>query len=114
LLLLLPVSMNQTRTPSVTAIVLEPLDLNILAKRVVVPTLHKANIPWHAWYALRRGIGTLTATLAKDANAAKGLLRHSSLATTLGHYVKIVPEVTERAMQKVEQLFSPDTNASRQ
>jgi integrase len=86
----------------------KPLDLNMLSKRAVVPVLLNAKIPWHGWYALRRGIGTLTATLAKDANAAKGLLRHSSLATTLGHYVKIVPEVTERAMHQVEQLFAAD------
>lgn len=89
-----------------------PLDLNRLAKRVVVPVLRKAGVPWHGWYALRRGIGTLTATLAKDANAAKGLLRHTSLATTLGHYVKDVPEVTERAMHQVERLFSTEDKAS--
>jgi hypothetical protein len=56
----------------------------------------------------------LTATVAKDANAAKGLLWHSSLATTLGHYVKIVPEVIERAMHQVEQLFSADGDAPSQ
>jgi hypothetical protein len=44
--------------------------------------------------------------LAKDANAAKGLLRPASLGTTLGQYVKIVPELTERAMLPVEQLFA--------
>jgi hypothetical protein len=34
--------------------------------------------------------------------AAKGLLRHSSVNTTLKHYIKEVPEVTQRAMKKVE------------
>ena len=87
----------------------KPLDLNMLSRRVVVPVLCKAGIPWHGWYALRRGIATLTATVANDANAAKGLLRHTSLATTLGHYVKNVPEVTERAMLLVERLFTTDT-----
>ena len=88
-----------------------PLDLNMLAKRVVVPVLRKANLQWHGWYAMRRGIATLTATVAKDANAAKGLLRHTSLATTLNHYIKNVPEVTERAMQLVERLFSTKETA---
>jgi hypothetical protein len=54
------------------------------------------------------------ATLAKNAQAAKGLLRHTSLAIPLGHYVKIVPEVTERAMHQVEQLFSTDDNTPSQ
>jgi hypothetical protein len=38
--------------------------------------------------------------------AAKGLLRHSSLSTTLTHYVKDVPEVTANGMAQVEELFS--------
>jgi integrase len=108
------VEANPESGPILRGVLGRPLDLNMLAKRVVVPVLSKTKIPWHEWYALRRGIGTLTATLAKDANAAKGLLRHSSLAITLGHYVKIVPEVTERAMRQVEQLFSTDENAARQ
>jgi hypothetical protein len=37
-----------------------------------------------------------------------------SLAIPLGHYVKIVPEVTERAMHQVEQLFSTDDNTPSQ
>jgi hypothetical protein len=38
--------------------------------------------------------------------AAKGLLRHSSVNTTLAHYIKDVPEVTADGMARVEQLFS--------
>jgi hypothetical protein len=36
--------------------------------------------------------------------AAKGLLRHASITTALEHYVKDMPEVTLRAMTKVEAL----------
>lgn len=38
--------------------------------------------------------------------AAKGLLRHSNVNTTLIHYVKDVPEVTANGMAQVEQLFN--------
>jgi hypothetical protein len=38
--------------------------------------------------------------------AAKGLLRHSSINTTLAHYIKDVPEVTTNGMAQVEELFS--------
>jgi len=38
--------------------------------------------------------------------AAKGLLRHSGVNTTLAHYIKEVPEVTANGMAQVEQLFT--------
>jgi hypothetical protein len=53
------------------------------------------------------GIGTLVTELAKDNGlAAKGLLRHSNVATTQTHYIKDVPVETEWALQLVEQLFA--------
>jgi hypothetical protein len=36
--------------------------------------------------------------------AAKGLLRHASVTTTQKHYIKEVPEITQKAMEKVETL----------
>jgi hypothetical protein len=42
----------------------------------------------------------------RDPMAAKGLLRHSSVNTTLAHYIKDVPEVTANGMAQVEQRFS--------
>jgi|SRR5467141_971433 len=53
---------------------------------------------------LRRGIATLVNAVEKDAMAAKGLLRHASVTTTRKHYIKEVPEVTLKAMEKVETL----------
>jgi len=58
----------------------------------------------HGWYALSRGIATLVSSIEKDPLAAKGLLRHSSGATTLEHYIKEVPEITKKALLKVEAL----------
>jgi len=92
-----------------------PLNLDMLAKRVIRPALrNKANYPnpeaelltWHGYYAYRRGIATLANTVSRDPMAAKGLLRHSSVNTTLTHYIKDVPAVTENAMNQVEQLFT--------
>ena len=42
-----------------------------------------------------------------DPMAAKGLLRHTSVSTTLNHNIKDVLEVTENAMNLVEELFKP-------
>lgn len=80
-----------------------PLNLDNLARREVKPTLEKAGIQWHGWYALRRGIGTQITAESKDPLAAKGMLRHENVATTEAHYIKDVPENTRSAMQGVEQ-----------
>jgi len=45
--------------------------------------------------------------VSRDPMAAKGLLRHTSVRTTLNHYIKDVPQVTEKAMNLVEELFKP-------
>lgn len=78
-------------------------NLDNLARREVKPTLKAADVPWHGWYALRRGIGTQITAQSKDPLAAKGMLRHDNVATTEAHYIKDVPENTRHAMQAVEQ-----------
>jgi integrase len=82
----------------------KPLDLHNLANRVVIPACKKAEIAWHGWYSLRRGVGTAVTALSKDSLAAKGLLRHSSVSTTERHYIKDVPESTLQAMKQLEAL----------
>ncbi len=92
------------------------LNLDNLAKRRLVPALSNTeNYPqpdnpeilkWNGWYSLRRGIATLASSVERDPMAAKGLLRHSSVNTTLAHYIKDIPEVTQRAMEKVEALLT--------
>jgi integrase len=84
----------------------KPLHVDNLARRVIKPALKKAGIEWVEYRALRRGAGTLVTAMAKDdGHAAKGLLRHSNLATTTAHYIGDVPKETENAMRLVEQLF---------
>jgi integrase len=92
----------------------KPLNLDMLAREVIKPALgNPENYPtpdakrlaWHGYYAFRRGIATLTSSVSRDPMAAKGLLRHTSVSTTLNHYIKDVPQVTENAMSLVEELF---------
>ena len=90
----------------------------MLARIVIRPALrNRANyrngqskhwepLEWQGYYALRRGIVTQLNTLTRDPMAAKGLLRHSSVNTTLTHYIKSVPEVTANGIAQVEQPFS--------
>ena len=63
-------------------------------------------LEWQGFYSLRRGIATQLTSITHDPMAAKGLLRHSSVNTTLAHYIKDVPEVTAKGMAQVEELFS--------
>jgi hypothetical protein len=59
----------------------------------------------------RRGVATAIAGLSKDPLAAKGPLRHSSLATTDRHYLKNVPENTLAAMNQLEKLCNSRATA---
>jgi integrase len=92
----------------------KPLNLDMLAREVILPAVRNPEnyepnakrLTWHGYYAFRRGIATLVSTVSRDPMAAKGLLRHSSVNTTLTHYIKDVPQVTENGMQGVELLFT--------
>ncbi len=45
-------------------------------------------LEWQGFYSLRRGIATQLTAITRDPMAAKGLLRHSSVNTTLAHYIE--------------------------
>jgi integrase len=82
------------------------MSLENLVRRTILPTLRKVNVPWYGFYSLRRGGGTSMTLAAGDRGlAAKGLLRHKTLQTTTQFYVKDVPEETNAAAQKVDQMF---------
>ncbi|MGB7283325.1 MAG: site-specific integrase [Candidatus Acidiferrum sp.] len=101
----------------------QPIDLYNLTSRVIVPALarcatcHKENpehpaighefqpLPrWHGFYALRRGMATLT-TSVDGQMAAKSLLRHANISTTQQFYIKSVPSEALRAVEKIDALF---------
>ncbi|MFB3812492.1 MAG: hypothetical protein ACE14L_00145 [Terriglobales bacterium] len=60
-------------------------------------------IAWRGYYSFRRGVATKITGETKDALAAKGLLRHTSVATTAAHYIKDVVEATKRAVELINQ-----------
>ena len=109
---------NPANGPILCSVKGKPLSLDMLARVVIRPALRNpANyrdgnaknwkpLEWQGFYSLRRGIATHLTAITRDPMAAKGLLRHSSVNTTLAHYIKDVPEVTANGMAQVEQLFS--------
>jgi len=75
-----------------------PLDLNKLARRVIAPALKRAGIQWHGFRPQRTGVITAITGLSHDGGlAAKGLARHSNIATTAAHYIQSIPEATVQA-----------------
>ena len=106
---------NPENGPILRSLKGKPLNLNMLAREVIRPALRNQKnyrdpegrpLQWQGFYSLRRGIATHLTAITRDPMAAKGLLRHSSVNTTLTHYIKEVPEVTANGMAQVEQLFS--------
>jgi len=84
-----------------------PLNLDNLNRRVIAPTLKGAGIPWHGFRPNRTGVSTIATALAKDNGlAAKGLLRHSQLATTERNYIQTLPDETLAAMNALERQFA--------
>jgi len=108
----------------------KPINLHNLAARGVRPMLkrcaqcHEMEHPdtdhpfeldtslpvWKGWYALRRGLGTIAAK-EESILAAKGLLRHKNIATTMTHYIKDIPSEAVRAADKISALFPEITSA---
>ena len=86
----------------------KPLNLDNLSRRVIKPALEAAGIPWKdAYRANRRSVSTTTTALAKDKGlAAKGFLRHATLATTDRNYIQTVPAETLDAMSELERQFA--------
>jgi hypothetical protein len=83
-----------------------PLNLDNLNRRVIAPALKAAGIPWRGYRPNRTGISTVATARAKDNGlAAKGLLRHSQLATTDRNYIQGVPAETLAAMAALEREF---------
>jgi integrase len=113
---------NPTSGPILRGVCGKPLNLDMLAREVIVPAVRNPEnyepdakqVGWHGYYAFRRGIATLASSVAHDPMAAKGLLRHTSVNTTLTHYIKDVPQVTKNAMILVEELFKPVGSEVRQ
>jgi integrase len=78
------------------------LNLDNLARRVIIPVVRMSGIEWRGWHAFRRGLATNLHRLGVDDKTIQGILRHSSLATTQEIYIKTVGLDATTAMEKLE------------
>ena len=83
------------------------LNLANLARRVIVPKLTASGVEWHGWHAFRRGLATNLYCLGIEETTIQAIMRHADVETTRRHYIKrnMVPETSQVAMRKVEQVF---------
>jgi integrase len=106
----------------------QPLNLDNIARRVIVPALspcvvcreqedeHKPEghkfqrdkaLPlWHGWHAFRRGIATNLHALGVDDKTIQTILRHSAIGLTQNIYIKTVSESQVSAMDSLSEKFS--------
>ncbi len=82
-----------------------PLNLANLAKRVIVPTLKEAGVPWHGWHAFRRALASNLYSLGAADKTIQAILRHANVKTTMDIYVKARPEASEAALRKLEKTL---------
>jgi len=103
----------------------QPLNLDNLVRRVIMPALsrcavcrqpeteHKAeghlfqrDMPfpeWHGWHAFRRGLATNLHALGVDDKTIKAILRHSNISLTMNVYVKSVSESQVNAIDSLSE-----------
>src|SRR5258708_299653 len=103
----------------------QPLNLDNLVRRVIVPALslcaicrkaedeHKPEghvyqrdkaLPlWHGWHAFRRGLATNLHALGVGDKTIQGILRHSNVGLTMNVYVKSVSESQVSAMDELSE-----------
>jgi integrase len=89
----------------------KPLNLDNLARRVIIPAIEKCvkcrqsesdhkpeghmfeldkTLQWQGWHAFRRGLATNLHTLGVDDKTIQAILRHSNIGLTMNVYVKSV------------------------
>ena len=103
----------------------KPLNLDNLARRVIIPALsrcavcgrpqdeHKPeghlferdnSLPhWHGWHSFRRGLATNLHALGVDDKTIQAILRHSNVGLTMNVYVKTVNESQVAAMDSLSE-----------
>jgi integrase len=103
----------------------KPLNLDNLARRIIIPALSRCAIcrkqedehkpeghifkrdislpGWHGWHAFRRGLATNLHTLGVDDKTIQAILRHSNIGITQNIYIKSVNESQVSAMDSLSE-----------
>jgi integrase len=102
----------------------QPLCLNNLCNRVILPALNRCAVckkaedkhteedheynrdgslpEWHGYHACRRGLATNLHDLGIDDKTIQRIMRHSNVSVTQKCYIKTLPKQVTDAMEKLE------------
>jgi integrase len=83
----------------------QPLNLDNLARRIIIPVLRVSNMEWHGWHALRRVLATNLHRLGVPDETIRSILRHANVRVTQDSYIKTVPADAVAAMAKMERVL---------
>jgi integrase len=104
----------------------KPLNLDNLARRVIVPAIEKCvrcrkskvehltdghmfeldkSLCWHGWHAFRRGLATNLHHAGVDDKTIQAILRHGNVNITMNIYVKSVAESQVNALDVLSEKF---------
>jgi integrase len=108
------VSGNPTRGLMFPSPMGKPINLDALARDVIVPLVTKAGIRWHGWHAFRRGLATNLQRLGVPDKIIQRILRHSNVAVTQSCYIKTADAEATAAMQQFERSlkYAPNMHLS--
>jgi integrase len=76
----------------------DPINLDVIARRIFKPVLKAKKLEWKALYAGGRASGTLLTALTGNALAPQFVLRHKNLGTTEAFYIKPSKEAAVTGM----------------
>jgi len=86
----------------------QPLDLDMIARKIIKPTLEKAGLKWVGWHGFRRGLATNLYRLGVSDKTIQAILRHANVSTTMNLYVKAVGSDVVAAMQALDRVYATD------
>lgn len=101
-----------------------PLALNSVVNRVILPALNRCEVcgwaesdhrkayhaykrdsripEWHGWHAARRGLGSNLYRLGVPDMVIQRILRHANVSTTATYYIKTAADDVKHAMEMLE------------
>jgi len=86
----------------------QPLDLDMIARKIIKPTLEEAGLKWMGWHGFRRGPATKLYRLRVSDKTIQAILRQANVSTTMNLYVKAVGSDAVAAMQVLDRALCND------
>ena len=83
----------------------KPIDCTNLTKQSWKPLLKKAGLPHKRFHDLRHTCATLLLTKGVHPKVVQELLGHSSISVTLDTYSHVLPNMQEKAMRAMDDVF---------